>query len=341
VSLLSRVLSCGSLLCALAAPRSAAQSYHVAKTVTLGGDGGWDYVALDTAGHRLFIARQNRVMVVDPESGRVLAEIPGLERAHGVAFAYAAGHGFATSGGDSAVTMFDLKTLKVLGHTTVAPDDDAILLDPVSQRIFTFNGDAHSASVLDPATGARVGTIDLGGGPEFAVSAGDGRVYVNIEDKGEIAELDAAALRVTRRWSLAPCEAPTGLAIDRAHHRLFSVCRNKVMAISDATAGKLITTLPIGAGVDGAAFDAATGLAFASNGEGTLTVVHEDGPDAFHVVADVPTRRGARTLALDERSHRVYLVTADFGPTAAATPQQPRPRPTIVPGTFALMVLEP
>ena len=171
MSLLSRVLSCGSLLGALAAPRAAAQSYHVAKTVTLGGDGGWDYVALDTAGHRLFIARQNRVMVVDPESGRVLAEIPGLERAHGVAFAYAAGHGFATSGGDSAVTMFDLKTLKVLGHTTVAPDDDAILLDPVSQRIFTFNGDAHSASVLDPATGARVGTIDLGGGPEFAVSA--------------------------------------------------------------------------------------------------------------------------------------------------------------------------
>jgi len=341
VNRVSRFLSCGALLCVLVAPRARAQSYHVTKTYTLGGDGGWDYVALDTAGHRLFIARQNRVMVVDQESGRLLAEIPGLDRAHGIAFAYQAGHGFATSGRDSAVTMFDLKTLKVLGHTTVAPDDDAILFDPTSRHVFTFNGDAHSASVLDPASGARVGTIDLGTGPEFGVSAGDGSLYVNLEDAGAVAQLDAAALRVTRRWSLAPCESPSGLAIDRAHHRLFSVCRNKVMAISDATAGKLITTLPIGGGVDAAAFDPGTGLAFASNGDGTLTVVHEDGPDAFHVVANVPTRQGARTMALDERSHRVYLVTAEFGPTPAPAAGQPRPRPPIVPGTFALMVLEP
>lgn len=337
----SRFLPCGALLLVLATPPAGAQSYHVAKTIKLGGDGGWDYVALDTAGHRLFIARQNRVMVVDQESGRLLAEIPGLDRAHGIAFAYQAGHGFATSGRDSAVTMFDLKTLKVLGHTTVAPDDDAILFDLASQHVFTFNGDAHSASVLDPASGARVGTIDLGTGPEFGVSAGDGSLYVNLEDAGAVAQLDAAALRVTRRWSLAPCESPSGLAIDRAHHRLFSVCRNKVMAISDATAGKLITTLPIGGGVDAAAFDPGTGLAFASNGDGTLTVVREDGPDAFHVVANVPTRQGARTMALDERSHRVYLVTAEFGPTPAAAAGQPRPRPPIVPGTFALMVLEP
>jgi len=341
VNRVSRFLPCGALLLVLATPPAGAQSYHVAKTIKLGGDGGWDYVALDTAGHRLFIARQNRVMVVDQESGRLLAEIPGLDRAHGIAFAYQAGHGFATSGRDSAVTMFDLKTLKVLGHTTVAPDDDAILFDLASQHVFTFNGDAHSASVLDPASGARVGTIDLGTGPEFGVSAGDGSLYVNLEDAGAVAQLDAAALRVTRRWSLAPCESPSGLAIDRAHHRLFSVCRNKVMAISDATAGKLITTLPIGGGVDAAAFDPGTGLAFASNGDGTLTVVHEDGPDAFHVVANVPTRRGARTMALDERSHRVYLVTAEFGPTPAAAAGQPRPRPPIVPGTFALMVLEP
>jgi len=341
VNRVSRFLPCGALLLVLATPPAGAQSYHVAKTIKLGGDGGWDYVALDTAGHRLFIARQNRVMVVDQESGRLLAEIPGLDRAHGIAFAYQAGHGFATSGRDSAVTMFDLKTLKVLGHTTVAPDDDAILFDLASQHVFTFNGDAHSASVLDPASGARVGTIDLGTGPEFGVSAGDGSLYVNLEDAGAVAQLDAAALRVTRRWSLAPCESPSGLAIDRAHHRLFSVCRNKVMAISDATAGKLITTLPIGGGVDAAAFDPGTGLAFASNGDGTLTVVREDGPDAFHVVANVPTRQGARTMALDERSHRVYLVTAEFGPTPAAAAGQPRPRPPIVPGTFALMVLEP
>jgi DNA-binding beta-propeller fold protein YncE len=234
-----------------------------------------------------------------------------------------------------------LKTLKVLGHTTAAPDADAVLYDPASKRVYTFNGDAHSSSVIDAASGARVGTIDLGGGPEFAVSAGDGKLYVNLEDKSEIVEVDAAAMRVTRRWSLAPCEAPTGLAIDRVHHRLFSGCHSKVMAISDATAGKVITTLPIGAGVDAAAFDPGTQLAFASNGDGTLTVVHEDSPDKFHVVADVPTRRGARTMALDPITHRVYLVTADFGPAPAPTAEQPRPRPTIVPGTFSLLVCEP
>lgn len=339
---LSRIaVACALGLGGLATRPAAAQSYHVAKTVTLGGDGGWDYLALDTASHRLFIARQTRVMVVDPASGRVLAEIPGLERAHGVAFAYELGRGFATSGSDSAVTMFDLKTLQVLGRTTVAKDADAVLYDPVTQRVFTFNGDSHSASVLDARTGARIGTIDVGAGPEFAVSAGDGKLYVNIEDKAELAEIDAAGMKVTRHWSLAPCEAPTGLAIDRAHHRLFSGCRNKVMAISDATAGKMITTLPIGAGVDATAYDPGTGVAFASNGDGTLTVVHEDAPDRFHVVADVATKRGARTMALDERTHRVYLVTADFGPTPAATPEHPRPRPPIVPGTFALFVCEP
>ena len=339
---LSRIaLTCALGLGGLAARPAAAQSYHVTKTVTLGGDGGWDYLALDTAGHRLFIARQTRVMVVDPATGRLLAEIPGLERAHGVAFAYETGHGFITSGTDSAVTMFDLKTLKVLGRTTVAPDADAVLYDPVTQRVFTFNGDAHSASVLDARSGARIGTIDLGAGPEFAVSAGDGKLYVNFEDKAELAEIDAAGMQVTRHWSLAPCEAPTGLAIDRAHHRLFSGCHNKVMAISDATAGKVITTLPIGAGVDAAAYDPGSAVAFASNGDGTLTVVHEDAPDKFRVVSNVATKGGARTMALDERSHRVYLVTADFGPAPAATPEHPRPRPPILPGTFVLITCEP
>ena len=337
---LIRILAGSTLLLGLTGATHA-QSYQVAKTTALGGDGGWDYVAFDSVGHRLFIARQNRVMVVDPEGGRLLGEIPGLARAHGVAFAYETGHGFATSGTDSAVTMFDLNTLKVLGHTTAAVDADAVLYDPSSKRVFTFNGDAHSSSVIDPGSGARVGSIDLGAGPEFGVSAGDGKLYVNLEDKSEVAEIDAAGMRVTRRWSLAPCEGPTGLAIDRAHHRLFSGCGNKVMAISDAIAGKLITTLPIGAYVDAAAFDPGTQLAFASNGDGTLTVIHEDAPDKFRVVANVPTRRGARTMALDPLTHRVYLVTADFGPMPAATAQHPRPRPAIIPGTFALLVCEP
>src|SRR6266571_6286732 len=281
VNRLSQTLACGVLLLCSALLPLTSQSYHVARRYTLGGDGGWDYLALDTVGHRLFIAHQDRVIVVDPDSGKVLGEIAGLNRAHGVAFAYEAGHGFATSGADSTVTMFDLKSLRVLGHTMVPPDDDAVLYDPVTKRIFTFNGDAHSASVLNPASGKWIGTIELGGGPEFGVSAGDGKLYVNLEDKAAVAEIDATAMKVTRQWPLAPCEAPTGLAIDRAHHRLFSGCRNQLMAISDATTGKLVTTVPIGQGVDACRFDAGTGLAFASNGDGTLTVVHEDTPDKF------------------------------------------------------------
>src|SRR2546428_5555594 len=236
----SRVLACVVLLGLGAAPLApaaplGAQGYHAPRGVVLGGGGGGDYVALDPVGHRLFIARQDRVMVVDPASGKVVAEIAGLNRAHGIAFSYETGRGFATSGADSAVTMFDLASLRVLGHTTVAPDDDAILYDPVTRRIVTFNGDAHSASVLNPASGKRIGTIELGGGPEFGVSAGDGKLYVNLEDKAAGAEIDADAVKGTSPWALAPCEAPTGLAIDRAHHRLFSGCRNQLLARSGGT----------------------------------------------------------------------------------------------------------
>jgi DNA-binding beta-propeller fold protein YncE len=314
--------------------------YHVARQIKLGGDGRWDYVTVDTVRNRLFIARQTRIMVVDPASGKLLGEIPGLDGAHGVALDYGTGHGFATSGRDGSVTMFDLGTLKVLGKTPAADDADAILYDPVSKDVFTFNGDAHSATVIDPASGKAEGNIDLGGKPEFGVTAGDGKLYVNIEDRAEIAEIDAAAHRVRRRWPLGPCTEPTGLAIDRVHHRLFSGCHNGLMAISDATNGKVIGTVPIGQGVDGNGFDPATGLAFASNGEGTLTVVHEDTPSTFRVVSNVPTHRGARTMALDERTHRIYTVTADLGAAPPPTAGEPHPRPRVVPGSFTLLILE-
>jgi YVTN family beta-propeller protein len=308
----------------------------------VGGDGGWDYLTVDTAGHRLFVTRSDRVMVIDPRSGRVLGEIPGLKRGHGVAFAYETGHGFATSGADSSVTMFDLKSLAVLAKGTAAVDADAVLYDPATQHIFTFNGDAGSSSVIDASTGQRIGSIPLGGKPEFGVSAGDGKLYANIEDSSQVVEIDARAMRVTRRWPIAPCESPTGLALDRAHHRLFSVCRNKLMAISDAVAGTLVTTVPIGGGVDAAAYDASTGNAFASNGEGSLTVVHEDAPDRYRVVATVPTMAGARTMALDPQTHHVFTVSAKFGPQpAAATPDNPRRRPPVIPGSFTVIEVEP
>ena len=324
----------------LAAQTGGTHEYHVARQLKLGGDGRWDYIVLDTASNRLFIARQDRVMVVDPDDGKLLGEVRGLDGAHGVALDYAIDHGFATSGHDGSVIMFDLKTLKELGRTRAADDADAILFDPASKHVFTFNGDAHSSTVIDPASGKAIGSIDLGGKPEFGVSAGDGKLYVNIEDRAEIAEIDAAAQKVTRRWSLAPCTQPTGLAIDRTHHRLFSGCHNRVMTISDATAGKVIATVPIGGGVDGDGFDPGTGLAFSSNGEGTLTVVHQDSPTRYRVVSTVPTKRGARTMALDPRTHRIFTVTADLGPPPAPTEQQPHPRPTVVPDTFTLLVLE-
>jgi len=318
----------------IAAP-AAAQTYRVTHTYKLGGEGGWDYLALDTGGHRLFIARQDRVMVIDPATGKLLGEIPGLNRAHGIAFAYAEGHGFATSGADSTVTMFDLKTLKVLKRTKAAIDDDAVLFDPATGHIFTMNGDANSSSVIDAKSGDLIGTIPLGGGPEFGVSAGDGKLYINIEDKSEVVEVDAAAMKVTRRWSIKPCESPSGLAIDREHHRLFSGCRSKVMGVSDTQAGKLITTVPIGQGVDACRFDEGTGLAFASNGDGTLTVIHEDSPDKYTLVGNVNTMRGARTMEIDLTSHRVFTVSAEFGPLPAG-----QRRPPVLPGSFSLLELD-
>jgi DNA-binding beta-propeller fold protein YncE len=318
-----------------------AGEYHVARQEVIGGDGGWDYLTVDTVGHRLFVMRSNRLTAVDLATGKILGELPGLNRGHGVAFDYKNGRGFATSGADSTVVIFDLNTLKELGRTTAAVDADAVLYDPASNRVFTFNGDAGSATAIDPVTGKRTKNIDLGGKPEYGVTDGHGRLYVNIADKSEVVELDPRAMTVTRRWSIKPCEDPSGLAIDRAHERLFSVCGNKTMVISDAAHGRVVATVPIGAGVDAAAFDPATGDAFASNGEGTITVVHEDSPSAFRVVQTIPTITGARTIALDPTTHRVYTLGAKFGPQpAAATKENPRRRAPMIPGSATIVVLE-
>ncbi len=328
-----------ALLLAVATARGQGANYHVASRYVLGGDGSWDYLALDTVDNHLFIARENRFMVVDPSTGRLLGEIPGMNRAHGVAFAYRAGHGFATSGGDSTVTMFDLKTLRVLGHTIAAVDDDDVIYDPATRRVYTFNGDAHSSTIIDPVSGRKIGTIDLGAKPESGISTGDGKLYVNLSEAGEVAEIDAAAMKVVRKWSVAPCTAPTGMADDEVHHRLFSTCRSKVVAVSDAMAGKLVTTVPIGSGVDGAGFDPATQLVFAPNGDGTLTVIHEDSPDRYHVVQTVPTMDGARTMTLEGSTHTIYTASARFGQVPAGAGS--RGRPPVLPGTFTLLVVRP
>jgi YVTN family beta-propeller protein len=314
--------------------------YHQIASYTLGGDGGWDYLTLDTVSHRLFVARNDRVMVIDEKSGTLLGEITGLHRTHGIAFDYGARHGFVTASGDSSVTMFDLATLKVLGAEKAGAGADALIFDQASGHALSFNGGGNSATVIDGQTGKSIATIPLGGRPEFAASDGKGKVFANLEDSSAVVEIDTKSNRVTRHWSLAPCESPSGLAIDVAHHRLFSGCENKMMAISDYDAGKVISTVPIGSGVDADRFDPATGLAFSSNGEGSITVVHEDGPNKFSVVQTVTTARGARTMELDPASHRLFTVTARFGPAPEqATPENPRRRPPILPDSFVLLVL--
>jgi DNA-binding beta-propeller fold protein YncE len=316
-------------------PLLAQSSYKVTHTYMLGGDGGWDYVVPDPPSHRLYIARQNRVMVVDEDSGKLIGEVTGVNGAHGTAIAEAAGHGFATEGNGKSVLMFDLKTFKSLGRVPAAEDADAIIYDKASNRVFTLNGDAHSSTVIDAKAGTLVTNIDLGGKPEYAASAGDGKLYANLTDTHEIVQIDTKKATVDRRWSTAPCKNPVAMAIDTAHHRLFGGCRSGVMAISDYQAGKLVTTVPIGKGVDGAGYDPGSGDAFASNADGTLTVIHQDSPDAYHVAQTIETPQGSRNMGVDPTNHRVFVVSAKFGPTPPGGRRGP-----VLPGSFALMVIE-
>ena len=310
-------------------------SYRVTHTYTLGGDGSWDYIVADPPNHRLFIARQNRVMVVDEDSGKLLGEVTGINGAHGTAVAEATGHGFATSGNDQSVVMFDLKSFKVLGRTPAAEDADAIVYDSASNRVFTLNGDAHSSTVIEPKEGTLITNISLGGKPEYGASAGDGKVYANLTDTNEVVEIDAKTASVTRRWSTAPCKQPVSMAIDTGHHRLFSGCRSGVMAISDYQAGKVVGTVPIGSGVDGAGYDPATGDAFASNADGTFTVIHQDAPDKYHVAETIQTPQGSRNMGLDPTNHRVFVVAAKFGEAPAGGRRR-----SVLPETFSLLVIE-
>src|SRR6202790_5370999 len=309
-------------------------AYRVTHTYTLGGDGSWDYIVPDPPNHRLFIARQNRVMVVDEDSGMLVGEVTGIQGAHGTALANGTGHGFATAGKDQSVVMFDLKTFKTLGRIPAAEKADAIVYDSASNRVFTLNGDAHSSTVIDPKEGTLITNIPLGGKPEYGASARDGKVYANLTDTSEVVEIDAKAATVARRWSTAPCKQPVAMAIDTVHHRLFSGCRSGVMAVSDYESGKVVATVPIGTGVDGAGFDVDSGNAFASNADGTLTVIHQDTPDQYHVSENLQTPQGARNMGLDPATHRVFIVSAKFGPVPPGAPG--RGRAPVLPGTFTL-----
>lgn len=319
----------------VSASAQAAPSYEITHRYLLGGDGGWDYVIPDSPSHRVYLARQTRVMVVDQDTGKLIGEVTGINGSHGTAVVEKTGHGFATSSDDKSVVMFDLKTFKVLGRIPAAEDADGILFDPTSNRVFTMNGDAHSSTVIDPRAGTLITNIPLGGKPEYAVAVGNGKVYANLTDISEIVEIDTKTATIGRRWSTAPCKQPVAMAVDVKHHRLFSGCRSGVMAVSDYEAGKMRTTIPIGKGVDGAGYDASTGNVFASNLDGTFTVIHQDTPDQYSVTQNLATPLGSRNMGLDGSNHRIFVASAEFGAVPAGGGRRP-----VLPGTFTLLVIE-
>lgn len=336
--MLRRPLAAAMLFVFLLATYSFAKDeFKVVDSFKLGGDGGWDYLFVDAAAPRVFIARATRVMVVDTKTGKLIKEIPDTPGVHGTAIAPGLHRGFISAGRADQIQVFDTKTLEKTGEVKTGQNPDAVLFEPVSNRVFAFNGRSHDATVVDASTLKVVSTIALGGKPEFAVEDGNGTVYVNIEDTSELVALDAMSLTVTHRWDLKPCEEPTGLAMDRKHRRLFAVCGNKQMVIVNADNGNIIDRPAIGSGVDGVAFDPYKGVIASSNGEGNMTLVHEDSPDKYTTIATVATQRGARTTAFDPHTRRFLTVSAEFGPPPAATTENPRPRPTIKPDSFVLI----
>ncbi|MGA8443194.1 MAG: YncE family protein [Candidatus Sulfotelmatobacter sp.] len=312
-----------------------ASGYHPLAKVTLGGEGFWDYLAMDAGARRLYISRWTHVMVVDADSYQVVGDIPSIEGVHGIAIAREFGRGFISEDEANRVTIFDLKTLKKVGNAKTGQNPDAIIYDPASKRTFAYNGHDGTATAIDAATGSVVGTVDLGGSPEFAAADGHGHVYNNLEDKNEVVQIDSKTLKIMNRWPLAPGESPSAMAIDLRHRRLFIGCHNKMIVVMDADTGKVVATPAIGEGVDAARFDPGSQFLFSSNGDGTLTVIHEDSPDKYSVIDNVQTERGARTMELDKKTHRIYTVTADLGPQ----PTEPHRPPSMVPGTFRLLVL--
>jgi DNA-binding beta-propeller fold protein YncE len=313
--------------------------YQVKQKYVLGGEGGWDYLTFDAAGKRLFISRGTHVMVVDPYKGSVVGDIPNTPGVHGIALAQDLGKGFTSNGRENTVTVFDLKTLKETARIKLeAENPDAILYDPSSKRVFTFNGRSKNATAIDAVKDTVISNIPLNGKPEFGVADGKGMVFVNIEDTSELTSIDAGNAKVAKTWKLTGCEEPSGLALDQKHHRLFAGCHNKVMAVVNAEDGKVVNTPAIGEGVDANAFDPGTDLAFSSNGDGTLTVVHEDSADKYTVAQNVATQRGARTMALDTNNHDIYLVAAEIEEAPPAKEGE-RPRRSMKPGTFTLLVV--
>ncbi len=337
---LVRTLAALVLTALVVALAGAAESgYQLLKTVPVPGDGGWDYVSVDEAGRRVYVSHGTQVDVLDADSYELKGKIPDTQGVHGIAVAPEVGRGFTSNGRTNNVTVFDLKTLNTLGHVETAQGPDAICYDPDTHRVFAFCGRGKSATVIDAATSKVAGTLELGGQPETGVADGAGVVYVNLEDRSELLKIDSRNLKVLERWPLAPGKTPTGLALDRQHHRLFVGCRgggegrNGVMVVVNAESGKVVTNVPIGAGVDAAAFDPETATVYCSCGDGTVAVIHQGGPDDYRAEEAIKTRPRSKTMALDAKTHRLFIPAAEF-----KAADNPRARPSVVPGSFVVLV---
>ena len=316
---------------------SAQQPYHIVDHWKLGGDGGWDYLLAEPGAHRLYITHGPRVEVIDSQSGKPVGAITGLHGTHGVALDTSGKFGYISDGGGNAVVVFDRSSLATVATIPAGTNPDGIIFEPATQTVWAFNGRSKDVTVIDAATRKAVATIPLPGKPEFPQVDGNGTVFDNIEDKNEIVRLDAHARKLTAEWP-AGCESPSGLALDAPGHRLFAVCDGKKMAVVDSNSGKVIATPAIGDGPDAANYSPAKNLAFASSGDGVLSVVDASKPD-FPTIESLPTQRGARTMTYDPSTDRAYVVTAEFGPRPAPTAENPRPRPAIVPGSFTVIVI--
>jgi hypothetical protein len=331
------------LVGALALASPPGPGYHLIKKIPLGAAPGggeyFDYLSVDAAARRVYLSHGTEVKLLDADNFSIVGAISGLKRCHGVALVPELGKGFITDGDGASVVMFDMKSLRVIAEIKSYADTDAIVFDPASKLIFTFNGDSKNATVIDPAKGAVVKTLDLGGAPEYPVADGKGMIYDNIEDKNEVAAVDTQALAIKARWPVAPGGTPVSMAMDRVHRRLFSGGRGpQMLVMMDADSGKVLQSLPISAGVDATVFEPESGLVFVSTREGKIHIFHEDSPDKLSEVETVKTEYGAKTMDIDPKTHNLFLTTADFGPAPAPTAARPHPNPAPIPGTFHVLI---
>jgi DNA-binding beta-propeller fold protein YncE len=328
------VILCAVLMSRAATPAPGPSGYHVVKTVPIPGDEGWDYLTVDADARRVYISHGSHVVVMNADTYAVEGDVPDTQGVHGIALAPDLGRGFVSAGRANTAVIFDIKSLKTLGTVKTGANPDAIVYDAVTKRVFTLNGRGENTTAINGADGSVAGTLALGGKPEFAVADGKGSIFVNIEDKNELVQFDAQKITETHRWPLAPCKSPSGLAMDLKNRRLFAVCDEKVMAVVNADTGKVVASPAICDGPDAAGFDPATGYAFASCGDGNLTVIHQDSPDKYTVVENVPTKRSARTMGLDLKTHNVFLPSAEFDAPAAG-----ERRGKMKPGSFGIVVV--